>query len=65
MLDLETILAFYEERMWDQPPISTLPWPKVVEATIAYLNAYKQARLMLIHLGKGEAVFSLEEPQAP
>lgn len=61
MLDLETLLAFYQEKMWDQPPISTLPWRDVCEATVVYLNGYKQARLMLLDLGKGEAVESLEK----
>ncbi|MBA7570236.1 hypothetical protein ES708_11984 [subsurface metagenome] len=60
MLDLETILTFYRERMWDQPPPSTLPWEEVAKSIIVYLNCWKQARLMLIDLCKGEAVESLE-----
>lgn len=60
MVDLEELLVFYRERLWENPPISVLPWKGVVESTITYLTAYKQARLMLIDLGKGEQVKCLE-----
>lgn len=52
MLTIEELLEFYREQGMEQPPPTEYRFKDVITSTLAYLNGYKQARLMLLELGK-------------
>jgi len=52
LIPLLELVIYFNGRLQEHPPISTLPWRDVCDSTLAYLNLYRQLQDMLNHLGE-------------
>jgi hypothetical protein len=44
MIPVDSLIAYYEERLRENPPITSLKWDEVCLDTLCYLRAYKQVK---------------------
>lgn len=55
MLTLLELIIYFNGRLQEHPPISSLNWHEVCDSTLAYLNCYRQTEAMLKDLAKDVA----------
>lgn len=52
MIDLPQLIAFWNGKLQEHPPLTSLDWHDVCLSTLTYLNSYRVTSLMLKDLAK-------------
>lgn len=58
MIDLDELIEYWQERQLEHPPLPSIAWPEAIEATVTYLEQFKDTQIMLTDLASKQPTVS-------